>query len=166
MIIRQASAEDYPEIVRIYNQAVSAGGLTGDEHLQTLDKKRAWLEQHNGRHYDLFVAQAGEEIRGYLALSPYRYGRPAFFNTAEISYYVDENYHRQGIASRLLDHALDACEKLEINTLIAILLSGNQASITLLEKNGFREWGCMPQIGRLQNGMVDHLYYGKHLREL
>lgn len=163
MPIRQATAEDYPGILRIYNQSVLAGGVTGDELPLTLDERRPWLALHDGSHYSLFVAEDAGNILGYLALSPYRQGRSAFYNTAEISYYIEADSRRQSLASQLMAHALQACRTLEIHTLIAILLAGNEASIRLLEKHGFREWGRMPRIGRLQSGTVDHLYYGRHL---
>ncbi len=165
MPIREATAEDYAGILRIYNQSVLAGGVTGDEKTLSLDERRPWLALHDGRHYCLFVAEEAGSILGYLALSPYRHGRSAFYNTAEISYYIAADSRRQGLASQLMTHALKACSSLEIHSLIAILLAGNDASIRLLEKHGFREWGRMPRIGRLQSGIVDHLYYGRHVGE-
>lgn len=163
MLIRQASANDYPDILRIYNQAVLTGGMTGDETPLSLDERRPWLALHDGKHYSLFVAEDDGNILSYLALSPYRQGRSAFFNTAEISYYIDASARRQGLASQLMEHALQACEALELDTLIAILLAGNEPSMRLLEKHGFSEWGRMPEIGRLKSGTVDHLYYGRHV---
>jgi L-amino acid N-acyltransferase YncA len=165
MIIRQAQSKDFPHILRIYNQAVRTGGLTGDEQEILLAQRLPWLEQHTGEHYMIFVAEHDSASLGYLALSPYRHGRSAFYHTAEVSYYIDESHRRQGLAAELMEHALAACEGLQFNTLIAILLSGNQASIALLKKFGFSRWGCMPQIARFKNDIADHLYFGKQLCE-
>ncbi len=161
MLIRQAKPHDYPQLLQIYNQAVLAGGMTGDETPLSLEERRPWLKMHDGKHYSILVAEDDGNILGYLALSPYRQGRSAFYHTAEISYYIDEPFRRQGLATQLIEQALQACEALELDTLIAILLAGNEPSIRLLEKHGFSEWGRMPGIGRLKNGTVDHLYYGR-----
>jgi L-amino acid N-acyltransferase YncA len=66
--------------------------------------------------------------------------------TAEISYYIDGTFHRQGIATMQIHHAIAACPKLEIKNLIAILLDRNEASIRLLENFGFEKWGGLPNV--------------------
>ena len=49
---------------------------------------------------------------------------------------------------------------------MAILLDCNSASIALLKKYGFSEWGRLPEIACLSGCYFDHLYYGKALPRL
>lgn len=160
--ITQASSVHYDDIVRIYNQAVITGTQTADENVVSLEEKLPWLQLHTGEHYVIYVASIDGETAGYVALSPYRYGRAAFRSTAEISYYIDVNHQRKGIGTKLIAHAISQCPKLGIESLIAILLSCNTTSIAILKKFDFEEWGCMPGIAKLENGSFDHLYYGRH----
>jgi hypothetical protein len=51
MNIRQAKPLDYPQLLQIYNQAVLAGGLTGDEPPLSLEERLPWLERHDALHY-------------------------------------------------------------------------------------------------------------------
>lgn len=162
-MITKASSTHYGDIVRIYNQAVIAGSQTADENTVSLKDKLPWLKQHTGDHYIIYVANIDAEIVGYLALSPYRHGRSAFSKTAEISYYIDNNHQGKGIGKQLIEHAINQCKELKIESLIAILLSCNSTSIAILEKYNFEKWGAMPNIAKLKNGSADHLYYGKHL---
>ncbi|MCK5718414.1 MAG: N-acetyltransferase [Thiomargarita sp.] len=162
-MIIPAASDHYIDIVRIYNQAVVAGLQTADENSISLQEKLPWLKQHTGDKYIIYVANIGIEIVGYLAISPYRYGRSAFVNTAEISYYIEKNHQGKGIGTQLIQHAIHQCPYLEIHSLIAILLSCNSASIAILKKFNFKEWGIMPNIAKMKNGNVNHLYYGKHL---
>ena len=162
-IITQASSDHYDDIIRIYNEAVISGSQTADEKTISLKEKLPWLKQHTGDHYIIYVASIDAEIVGYLALSPYRHGRSAFSKTAEISYYVDNNNQGKGIGNLLIQHAINQCPKLNIESLIAILLSCNLASISILKKFNFEKWGAMPKIAKLKNRSVDHLYYGRHL---
>lgn len=162
-MIKLAGQEHYQAIIEIYNQAVLTGIQTADLDQVTVDDKRAWLDLHTGEHYTIFVAIEDDKVVGYLALSPYRHGRAAFLECAEISYYLDRQFQGRGLGSLLIEHALSHCFTLNINVLIAILLSCNTASIALLEKYGFQKWGLMPKIAKLEKGNVDHLYYGKHL---
>ncbi len=162
-MITPASSIYYEAIVQIYNQAVRSGMQTADEQEVTVDEKIAWLQQHDGEHYCIYVAIENDKVVGYLALSPYRHGRAAFYNTAEISYYLDSQYQGRSIGTELIEHALSQCPVLGIENLVAILLSCNKASIALLEKFSFERWGLMPDIAKLKNDTVDHYYYGLKL---
>lgn len=162
-MIIPASPTHYNDIVRIYNQAVIAGSQTADEELVSVEDKLPWFKQHTGEHYIIYVAIVDTEVVGYLTLSPYRYGRSAFNRTAEISYYLDKNYQQKGLGTKLIAHAIKHCSEQKIESLIAILLSCNQSSITLLKKFDFELWGTMPNIAKLSNGSFNHLYFGKQL---
>ncbi len=162
-MITSATPADYPDIVRIYNQAITAGSQPAEEEVVSLEDKLPWLQQHTGDHYVIYVASHNENVIGYLALSPYRFGRSGFTKTAEISYYIDRHHQGNGIGKIFMQYAIEQCPQREIETLIAILLACNTASIALLEKYEFKQWGCMPNIAKLKNGGVDHLYYGRHL---
>lgn len=63
----------------------------------------------------------------------------------------------------MLNEMVKIAKALHITVLIAILLDGNQASIALLKKYGFHEWGRLPQIVQFENSTVDHLIYGRKL---
>ncbi|MBN4059738.1 MAG: N-acetyltransferase [SAR86 cluster bacterium] len=162
-MIKPAGPEHYDAIIGIYNQAVLTGLQTADTGEVTVEDKRDWLALHDGEHYSIYVACEDEKVVGYLALSPYRHGRAAFHHTAEISYYLDAQFQGQGIGSTLIEHAISQCSALEIESLVAILLSCNTTSVALLEKFGFKRWGLMPNIANLKIGKVDHYYYGKEL---
>jgi len=95
-----------------------------------------------------------------MSISPYRKGRGAFRFTAEVSYFVDEEFRKQGVGSLLLDSAIAKSKKLGFKTLIAILFETNLASIRLLKRFGFEQWGFMPEIGEIDGEKLNHVYYG------
>jgi phosphinothricin acetyltransferase len=160
VIVREAVFDDLEAIVEIYNQAVSEGGRTGDlSPLSTSDRKD-WFKSHTPNHFPIFVAELNNKVIGWLSLSPYRAGRQAFAHSAEISYYIDYNHHKMGIASKLIQHAVASCPKIGIEILFAILLECNSASKKLLQKHGFEQWGCLPDVAKIDGQKVSHLYYG------
>ena len=85
--------------------------------------------------------------------------------TAEVSYFVHFEHHRQGIASKLLKHAIGMCPSLKIKNLFAILIDSNQGSIRFLEKYGFEKWGHMPRVAEYDGIEVGHLYYGLRIEK-
>lgn len=161
--LRRAAPADLPRLTAIYNQAIAAGTCTCDTLPFAPLQRRAWFDSHQGEGYPLWVWQEGDDVAGYVYLSPYREGRAALATVAEVSYYLDFSYHERGLGSRLLTHAMAAAKDLGYETLLAILLSCNAPSIGLLKKHGFQMWGKLPGVAQLSAGTYDHLYYGRHL---
>ena len=165
MNIRTATFDDIEMIVDIYNQAIAAGQRTADITPVSTEDRKKWFEDHSPDKYPILVAFEDNLIVGYLTISPYRPGRIALRHTAEVSYYIHFEHHRQGIASKLLHHAIDICPSLQIKTLFAILLDSNQGSIRLLEKFGFEKWGHLPRVAEFDGIEAGHLYYGLRIDE-
>ncbi len=162
-MIRLAQIDDLPAIVEIYNQAIPSKQSTADTQPVQVEDRMMWFAEHRPDEYPIFVADVDGQVAGWCSLSPYRPGRAALRSTAEISYYIAPAYHRQGIGTALIEHALAACPALQIKHLFAIVLEGNQASLKLLQKMGFGQWGYLPRVANFDGKEVGHLYYGRHV---
>ena len=163
MIIRFAQTDDLPAIVDIYNQSIPSQRSTGDTRPLRVEDRLTWFAEHRPDQHPIFVAEMDGQVAGWCSLSAYRPGRAALRFTAEISYYLAPAYHRQGIGTALVQYALAACPALQIRHLFAIVLEGNQASLKLLEKIGFEQWGYLPRVADFDGKEVGHLYYGRHV---
>jgi L-amino acid N-acyltransferase YncA len=163
MMIRFAQMEELPVIVDIYNQAIPSQQSTGDIQPVRVEDRMTWFGEHLPDEHPIFVADIERQVAGWCSLSAYRPGRAALRFTAEISYYIAPAYHRQGIATALIEHAPAACPALEIRHLFAIVLEGNEASLKLLEKMGFEKWGYLPRVADFDGREVGQLYYGRHV---
>ena len=163
LIIRLAEINDLPTIVDIYNQSIPSKQSTGDTQPLSVEDRRTWFEEHRPEIHPIFVADVDGQVAGWCSLSAYRPGRAALRFTAEISYYISYAYHRQGIATALVEHALGACPALPIRHVFAIVLEGNQASLNLLKKMGFEQWGYLPRVADFDGKEVGHFYYGRHV---
>jgi phosphinothricin acetyltransferase len=158
--IRLARFEDLPKIVSIYNQAIPGKRSTADLEPVLPEEREAWFSEHNANTHPIFIAEIDNEIAGWCSLSAYRPGRMALRFTAEISYYIGSTFHRRGVATTLIRHAITVCPQLAIKTLIAIVLERNTASIRLLDTMGFQQWGLLPGIADFDGEECGHLYYG------
>jgi len=163
MSIRCAGPEDLPAIVAIYNQAIAAGRLTGDTVPVDLEERTRWLAGHPPARYPVLVEEQQAGVVGYLGLSAYRPGRLALRHTAELSFYVDSRFHRQGVASRLLRRAIELCPDLQIRNLFAILMEGNSASIAHLQNFGFERWAYLPRVADYDGVEIGQFYYGRRI---
>ena len=165
MKIRLAQLDDLASIVDIYNQSIPSKQATGDTQPVRVEDRLAWFQEHRPDEHPIFVAELDQQVAGWCSLSAYRPGRAALRFTAEISYYISYAYHRQGIGTALVEHALAACPALGIKHVFAIVLDGNQASVKLLKKMDFEKWGYLPKVADFDGKEVSHLYYGRHLQD-
>lgn len=163
MEIRIAREEDLEAINKIYNQAVQQQFCTAHLEPVTMVERRQWFLAHKPVLHPVFVAEDEKKIVGWISLGPYRENRQALKHVAEVSYYVDEEERGLGIGNSLLGHSISIAGSFGYTVLIAILLNRNPASIGLLIKYGFEEWGRMPGIARIDGQLADHLYYGLKL---
>ena len=122
-----------------------------------------WFKEHNNEEYPIYVAEIDNVVVGFVFINPYRQGRIALKQTAEISYFIDNNYRRMGIGKKLIEHMEARCYILGIKTLFAIIIDNNEASINLIEKCGYEKWGHLPKIAIFDNIEVGHFYYGKRI---
>ncbi len=159
--VRLAVPADLPRIVDIYNQAILARNATADTVPFTIEKRQDWFMEHDPGAYPIYVFEDDDgKVAGWLSVSPYR-GRPALARTGEVSYYVDYAAQRRGIGSALMQYAIQDAPRTGRRVFLAILLEWNTASIRLLEKFGFQEWGRMPEVAEYDGRLCGHLYYGR-----
>ena len=163
MQIRLATERDLPSINEIYNQAVKQKFCTAHLHTVDMEYRRQWFSHHTPDRYPVYITCENSNVSGWVSLGPYRQDRQALAHVAEVSYYVDRAYRGQGVGSQLLGYAIGIAPRFGLSILVAILLDKNPASIGLLKKFGFSEWGALPDIARIGRETADHLYYGLKL---
>jgi len=161
--IRKATEADLKRLTEIYNQAINAGYCTCDMDLFSYEERIPWFREHLNERFPIFVYERDRTILGYSYISPYRKWRKALSKVCEISYYIDMDYRRQGIGSTLMEYTLEKARENGFTMAIAVSLSCNEASIGLLRKYGFQQWGMLPDAAELKCGVHSQLYYGKKL---
>ena len=163
LTIRFANIQDLPYIVEIYNQAIKSKCATGDTEEFHVEDRVKWFHNFNKNLYPIYVAELKNKIVGYCSLSPYRPGRKAMAKVAEISYYIDYNFHKKGIGTALIKHVIFDCKRLKKENLLAFILDINISTIGILNKFNFKQLGYLPNIIELDNEKCGHLIYGVSL---
>lgn len=143
LAVRAMSRQDWPAVERIYAEGIATGNATFEADMPS------WERFDGGHHpFARLVAVEGERIVGWAALSPVS-ARPAYGGVAEVSIYVSSDRLRRGIGRALLDAAVAESEANGLWTLQATILAGNDASVALHAKAGFRLVGRRERIGRV-----------------
>ena len=162
MHLRLANTNDLEAINNIYNQAIDEQ-LTADMEPISMASRAIWFSEHDSSTYPVFVYEINIEVVAWLSFSQYRLGRAAFKKTAEISYYVHNHYRQCGIGTALVQFAKHQSTQYSFKNLVAMLLEWNTGSIRLLAKNGFEQWGFLPQVADFNGVTCGHLYFGINL---
>ena|SRR5436190_14796482 len=143
--IRSAIASDQQAIMEIYNDAVANTTATFDTEPRSLQKQVEWFNKHKKNH-PVLVAEEDNKVIGWASLSPWS-DRCAYDTTVEVSVYVDKNFRGKGIGSTLLEQVTLEGKKLNNHTVLSRISEGNEISIHLHEKLGYRHIGVMKEVG-------------------
>lgn len=128
-----------------------------------MEARIAWFHHFDRQIYPVFVYEEDGDILGWIALSPYREKREALVETAIVSYFVDYDHIGKGIGSQLVQHLIDNLPD-PIKVVFAIIIDGNEASVKLLEKYGFEQWGLLPGVYNGHGEVRDQVYLGRVFR--
>jgi len=146
LIIRKAKIEDLISITGIYNEAIENTVVTFDTTPKTLEEQINWFTNHGPKN-PILVAEKEENILGWASLSKWS-DRCAYSDTAELSLYIKETYHGQGIGRKLLEAIIQEGKKTGLHTVISRITEGNETSIHLHETVGFFHIGIMKEVGQ------------------
>ncbi len=164
MTFRNATLDDLPKIVEIYNSTVASRLVTADLEPVSVDSKLGWFHQHNSEFRPLWMVQDfQEETIGWVSFQDF-YGRPAYHKTAEISIYIDEKFRDKGFGKQILELSIERCPELGIENLLAFIFAHNLPSLTLFEKFGFELWANLKNIAELDGEKRSLIILGKNIK--
>ncbi|MEK7793626.1 MAG: N-acetyltransferase family protein [Candidatus Hydrogenedentota bacterium] len=143
---RAATEGDLGAINAIYNHAIVHSNATFDTVEKTLDERREWWAAH-GEHLPVLVAERDGEVVGWASLNKFD-PREAYHTTAELSIYLAEAARGKRIGTQLMAALLDTARRTKLRAIIARITEGNEASVRLHERAGFRRVGAMVEVGR------------------
>ncbi|MFC6170541.1 GNAT family N-acetyltransferase [Loigolactobacillus jiayinensis] len=159
---QRAQRNDLPFIVQVYNQTVASRMVTADLEPVTVEQREPWFKAHQQRRRPLWLITADGQPAGWLSLSDY-YGRAAYHATVEVSLYIDEQFRGQHIGQQSLEFVAQQAPALGITTVLSFIFGHNQPSLQLFAKQGYSEWGRLPQVAELDGELRDLVILGKKI---
>lgn len=150
MEIRNATVEDLPSIIDIYNESIPAGRSTADTRPITVADRKEWFRQFNPKRRPIWVAVDDDRVVGCIYLTSFYAGRPAYDKTAEISTYIASSHQGKGLGMRLKQAMIKACPDLGVENLISMYFDHNEVTQRLNDKLGFEPAGHLSEIAEVQ----------------
>ncbi|MGA6120570.1 N-acetyltransferase family protein [Sphingobacterium anhuiense] len=150
MEIQKLEQKHYPDVARIYQQAIDAGNIT----LAT--KTSSWKDWDKDHLENMrFVAIENNTIVGWVALSPVLQ-RTGYHGVTELSIYIDQDHQGKGIGKVLMQHIIDTSENAGIWTIMSFIFPENDKSILLHKKFGFKLLGRQQKAAQLNGIWMDN----------
>ena len=147
MNVRLARPGDAEAIRAIYNLEVSESTVTFDLVPRSAHEQEQWLREHAGAHPAVVATGEDGGVVGFGSLSPYR-SRPAYATTVEDSVYVRRDVQRRGVGRALLDQLVKLATAHGFHAVIARIVDGHEASISLHRACEFDLVGVEKEVGR------------------
>lgn len=163
MEIRIASEKDAMDIQRIYAPYVEKTCITFEYDIPTVEQMRQRIS-HTLERYPYLVAYCDDHIVGYAYASPLK-ERLAYSWASELSIYIDEDYHHQGIASELYRALLSLLKMMNIQTVYACITHPNQKSESFHQKFGFHQNALFSKCGYKFHQWLDVIWMEKVIGE-
>ena len=158
VVVRDATRDDVPAILAIYNEAVRTSTATYDLEPVDLSERLAWYDGRRALGHGVLVAEEAGRVLGFGSWGRFR-AKAGYDRTMEHSVYVDAAARGRGVGRTLLAAVIDSARAAGVHALIGGLDAGNAASVRLHESCGFVEVGRLPQVGAKFGRWLDLAFY-------
>ena len=146
MTIDDASEDDLPAILAIYNEAIANSTAVFSHVPVTLEDRIAWFRARTGQGYPVLCARDASAVAGYASFGDFR-AWPGYRFTVEHSVHVRADCRGQGIGSRLVEALIARARAIGKHVMVGGIDADNVTSIRMHERLGFERVGHLQQVG-------------------
>ena len=147
MIIRDATAEDVPGILAIYNQVIATSTAVYIDDPVTLADRQAWFAARQDDGYPVLVATEGAEVLGYASNGIFRGPWPGFRYSVEHSVHIRDDQRGKGLGGLLMPPLIERAKAQGKHIIIGAIDADNAGSIRFHKRFGFEISGHMKEVG-------------------
>ncbi len=145
-MVREATYQDLPRLLEIYNDIIINTTAVYDYEPHTIEMRTQWFETKKSQGFPVFVAEIDGKVLGFSSMGPFR-AWAAYKFSVENSIYVAAEARGKGIGKILLPPVIDASKEMGMHTILAGIDATNEASIKLHERFGFTEVALFKEVG-------------------
>ena len=156
--VRDATADDVPAMLAIYNEIVANSTAIYSFKPASLDERREWFRARTGAGWPVLAAVRGEELLGYASFAEFRGAWPGYLHSVEHSVYVRADCRHQGIGRALLQALLPIAAQMGKHVMIGGIDAANQGSLRLHERLGFERVAHFREVGRKFDRWLDLVF--------
>jgi phosphinothricin acetyltransferase len=157
MLIRDATTEDLPAILAIYNEVIATSTAVYISEPATLADRRAWFDTRTGRGFPVLVATDGADVLGFASFGEWR-GAPGYRYTVEHSVHVRADRRGTGVGRHLLEALFPRALAAGNHVMIGGIDAANTASLQFHKRLGFEPVAHFREVGRKFDRWLDLVF--------
>lgn len=152
-----ATVDDLPAIVDIYNDVIATTTAIYRDDPVTLEDRAAWLQERRAAGFPVLVARDAATHR-VVALGSYGWFKATpsgYATTVEHTVMVAPHARGAGLGTRLLETLVERAGAAGFHMMVGLIDGANTGSIALHERLGFGQAGRLPEVARKDGAWVD-----------
>ena len=157
IIIREATIEDAQAIADIYNYYLLNTTIVFQEEPFSVEYFEGKINGSSKKYPFIVIEEAGQ-LLGYALLKRYYCGC-SYGETVELSIYILPDRRGSGLGNMLITELLNRAKANKLHTILAGIVTENEASIALHEKFGFEKVGHLKQMATKFGRWLDVGYW-------
>jgi phosphinothricin acetyltransferase len=155
--IRPYQIEDTQAILDIINYNILNSTALYDYEPRSLANQITIFEDKLTKGFPIIVATENNKVIGFGYYSEFRF-REAYKFTVEHSVYTDKDSIGKGIGKLLMTRLITLAKTQNLHTMIGVIDSENNSSITFHEKFGFKTVGIIKESGYKFDRWLDSVF--------
>lgn len=163
--IRQATAEDLPAILAIYNEVIANSTAVYSTAPSTLEDRHAWLEARTRAGYPVLVAVGEGGVVGFASFGEFRGAWTGYRYSVEHSVHVLKDQRGKGVGTRLVTELLPLARAMGKHVMVGGIDAANPGSIRMHERLGFERVGTLHEVGHKFGRWLDLVFMQRFLDE-
>ncbi len=144
--IRPFQTEDVLSILEIINYNILNSTAIYDYEPRTLEQQSIIFSEKIKKGFPIFVATLNDELVGFAYYSEFRF-REAYKFTVEHSVYAHPKHVGKGIGKLLMTQLIATAKDQKLHTMIGVIDSENEQSISFHESFGFAKKAVLEETG-------------------
>lgn len=162
MELRDAAEEDLAGIAAVYNEVIATSTAVYSESPVTVEDRRQWWRARLAAGYPVLVAADGSGLLGFATFGDFR-SWPGYRFTVEHTVHVRADRRGGGVGTRLLEALFPRAAALGKHMMIAAVDAANGPSIRFHERLGFRQAGCLREVGYKFDRWLDLVFLQRRI---
>ena len=154
IIIRDATEQDLPAVLDIYNHVILNTTSVYSEQPHTYEMRLNWFNDRIASGFPVLVAELEGEVAGFSSFGHFRVW-PCYRYTVENSVYVHVDHRGKGVSKLLLQPLIDRAREMGMHAMIAGIDADNEVSYRLHQSFGFVEVAHFKEVGFKFNRWLD-----------
>lgn len=144
--VRDASTDDVPGILAIYNDVIATSTAIYREDPATLDDRLQWFTARQVQNYPVLVAINDADILGFASYGDFRTW-PGYRFSVEHTVHIRADQRGRGVGTLLMRALIQRAIEQGKHVMIGGVDAANEASLRFHERLGFERAAQLREVG-------------------